>query len=229
VALQFAEANRERKEFVKVHSICHRAFVSREQLIVFVKAPRPGTVKTRIAQTAGAERACSIYCEMVSTVLRRIAPIRGTQLRFAPDEATDEIKPWLRDDWVAAPQGAGDLGERLQRAFAESFAGGAERVVIIGSDCPEVKSGDVRTAWKELKAHDLVVGPAIDGGYWLIGLRAPQPELFRAITWSSDQVLAQTLVRAKSIGLRVQLLRILGDIDTEEDWNAYVRETNANK
>jgi len=212
------------KEFENAGPFCHRAFVSREQLIVFVKAPRPGTVKTRIARTAGAERACAIYRELVATVLQKFASIRGAQLRFAPDDAPEEIKPWLRNDWVAAPQGTGDLGERLQRAFAESFAGGAERVVIVGSDCPEVKSGDIRAAWKELKSNDLVLGPAIDGGYWLIGLRAPHPELFRAVTWSSDQVLGQTLAQAKSIGLRAQLLRILSDIDTEADWNAYVSE-----
>jgi rSAM/selenodomain-associated transferase 1 len=212
------------KEFENAVRFCHRAFVSREQLIVFVKAPRPGAVKTRIAQTAGAGQACNIYREMVATVLQRVASIRGTQLRFSPDNAADEIKSWLRSDWIVTPQGAGDLGERLQRTFADSFAGGAERVVIIGSDCPEVKSGDIRAAWKELKSHDVVIGPAIDGGYWLIGLRTPQPELFRAIAWSSDRVLAQTLTQAKALGLRVQLLRILSDIDTEEDWNAYVRE-----
>ncbi|HEY0552258.1 MAG TPA: TIGR04282 family arsenosugar biosynthesis glycosyltransferase, partial [Verrucomicrobiae bacterium] len=201
--------------------------VSRELLIVFVKAPRPGTVKTRIARTAGAEWACAIYREMVETVLQKCASIRGAQLKFAPDDALDEIKPWLRNGWVAAPQGDGDLGERLQRAFAESFAGGAERVVIVGSDCPEVKSADIRAAWKELKSHDVVLGPAVDGGYWLIGLCAPRSELFRGIAWSSDQVLAQTLAQAKSIGLRIQLLRILSDIDTEEDWNAYVSETGS--
>jgi len=201
--------------------------MSREQLIVFVKAPRPGTVKTRIARTAGAERACAIYREMVAAVLQKFASIRRVQLQFAPDDALDEIKPWLREGWVAAPQGQGELGERLQRACAASFAAGAERVVMVGSDSPEVKSGDIRTAWKELKSNDLVVGPAIDGGYWLIGLRAPHPELFRAIAWSSDQVLAQTLAQAKSIGLRVQLLRILRDIDTEEDWNAYVSEAGS--
>ncbi len=201
--------------------------MSREQLIVFVKAPRPGTVKTRIARTAGAERAGAIYREMVATVLQKVGSIHGAQLRFSPDDAANEIQPWLRHDWVAAPQGGGDLGERLQRAFADSFAGSAERVVIIGSDSPEVKSGDIRAAWKELKSHDVVLGPAVDGGYWLIGLRAPQPELFRGITWSSDQVLAQTLAQAKAIGLRVQLLRILSDIDTEDDWNAYVSEAGS--
>lgn len=195
-----------------------------EQLFVFVKAPRVGTVKTRIAQTIGAERACAIYRELVETVLKNLSSIRYTQLRFSPDDSREEITRWLREDWKAEPQGTGDLGERLQSAFAEAFADGAERVVIVGSDCPEVKTQDVRAAWKELRSHDLVIGPAVDGGYWLIGLRAPQPELLREITWSSDQVLAQTLQRAKSLGLRIQLLRILNDIDTETDWNAYVQE-----
>lgn len=198
--------------------------VSKEQLIVFLKAPRPGTVKTRLAQTAGAERACAIYREMVETVLTSLGPVRQVTLCFAPDDAEDEIKPWRRAGWAAAPQGDGDLGERLHRAFASAFAAGAERVVIIGSDCPEVRSSDVRAAWQELRSFDLVAGPAADGGYWLIGLRAPQPELFRDIAWSSDQVLGQTLARAKALGLRIQLLRILTDIDTEADWNAHVAD-----
>jgi uncharacterized protein len=193
-------------------------------LIVFIKAPRVGTVKSRIARTAGAERACAIYRQLVETALGHLNSIGQVQLRFSPDDAAKEIAPWLRGNWRAEPQGAGDLGHRLRRAFEAAFANGAECVVVIGSDCPEIEATDIYAAWKELKSHDLVVGPAIDGGYWLMGLRAPHPELFEKITWSSDQVLAQTLQRAKSIGLRIQLLRILADVDTEADWNAYVRE-----
>ena len=198
--------------------------MAKEQLIVFLKAPRPGTVKTRIAQTTGAERACCIYRELVETVLRKLTPLKEVGLCFAPDDASSEIQPWLRPGWTARPQGEGDLGARLTRAFASAFAEGSERVVIIGSDCPEVKTADIRTAWKELQTHDLVVGPAVDGGYWLIGLRASQADLFRDINWSSDQVLAQTLAQARKQALRIQVLRILTDIDTEEDWNAYVSE-----
>ena len=198
--------------------------MSSERLIVFLKAPRLGTVKTRIAQTAGQQRALNIYTEMVERVLENVREVKNVELRFAPDDARDDVQPWLRDAWLAQPQGPGDLGERLQRAFADAFAHGAERVVIIGSDCPEVHARDVRAAWKELHSHDVVVGPAIDGGYWLIGLRAPQPELFQGVPWSSEQVLGETLARAKSLKLRIQLLRILTDIDTEADWNAYVRE-----
>jgi uncharacterized protein len=91
-------------------------------------------------------------------------------------------------------------------------------VVIIGSDCVELASKDIRCAWRELKTHDVVVGPAMDGGYWLIGLRAPRPELFEGIHWSTDAVLGETLQRAKALGLRIQLLRILSDVDTAEDW-----------
>ena len=196
----------------------------KEQLIIFVKAPRAGHVKTRIAATAGPQRACVIYRELVAMVLKNLKPIRDAELRFSPDDGADEIQGWRHDGWTIVPQGGSDLGSRLQRAFDSAFGRGAERVVIVGSDCPEVKAADVRTAWRELKSHDLVVGPAADGGYWLIGLRAPQPELFRGITWSSDQVLGETLQHAKSLGLRIQLLRILNDIDTEVDWNAYVRD-----
>ena len=203
---------------------CNPLRVSKERLIVFLKAPRLGTVKTRIAETVGHDRALQIYRELVETVLEGIRTVPSVELHFTPADALTEIQPWLRENRTAHAQADGDLGERMQRAFADAFASGAERVVIIGSDAPEVRTGDIRAAWKELKSHDIFVGPAIDGGDWLIGLRAPQPELFRDIAWSSEQVLGQTLARAKSLGLKIQLLRILTDVDTEEDWNAYVRE-----
>lgn len=219
------ESSSARNSIVELLSrACNSLRVSKERLIIFVKAPRLGTVKTRIAQTVGPQRALSIYRELVETVLEGVRTVPNVQLQFSPDDALGDVQPWLRENWTARVQGDGDLGERMHRAFTDAFTSGAERVVIIGSDAPEVRTADIRAAWKELKSHDLVVGPAIDGGYWLIGLRAPQPELFREISWSSEQVLGQTLARAKSLGLKIQLLRILTDVDTEEDWNAYVRE-----
>ncbi|HMJ89969.1 MAG TPA: TIGR04282 family arsenosugar biosynthesis glycosyltransferase [Candidatus Acidoferrum sp.] len=191
---------------------------SAEQLIVFVKAPRPGSVKTRMAKTMGADEACAAYRDLVTRVLDVAGKSGTVELRFAPDDARAEITPWLRDGWTAEPQGDSDLGARMHRAFTEAFARDIERVVIIGSDCVELQTKDIRSAFRELKSFDVVVGPATDGGYWLIGLRAAQAELFRDITWSSEQVLGQTLQHAKSLGLRIQLLRILSDVDTEEDW-----------
>ena len=197
--------------------------MSADKLILFVKAPRPGLVKTRLAQTVGADAACAAYRELMHAVVKNLATLPKAELCFAPADAAAEIQPWLRPGWISRAQSDGDLGRRLETAFATAFAEGAERVVIIGSDCPEVTTGDIRAAWRELRSHDIVLGPATDGGYWLIGLRQARPELFAGIAWSSETVLAETLRRAKSAGLRSQLLRILADVDTAEDWAAYQR------
>ena len=191
------------------------------KLIIFLKAPRAGSVKTRLARTLGADAACAAYRELVETLLGNLAKLSEVELRFTPDDAESEIRSWLRKGWSARPQSEGDLGCRLRRAFDEAFLAGATNVVIIGSDCPEVCATDIREAWRELRAHDVVIGPAVDGGYWLIGLRQPQPQLFEGISWSSEKVLGETMQRAKAAGLRIQVLRILMDVDTEVDWRAF--------
>jgi len=193
-----------------------------EKLIVFVKAPRPGLVKTRLAETLGAEAACAAYRRLVETQLQQLSSLPEVELRFAPDDAVAEIQPWLRPSWRARPQGDGDLGRRLRSAFAEAFAADNKAVVIVGSDCPEVTAADIREAWRELRTFDLVVGPATDGGYWLIGLRQTQPALFEGIEWSSEFVLAETLERARARGQRIQLLRILTDVDTVKEWGDFL-------
>jgi rSAM/selenodomain-associated transferase 1 len=196
-------------------------------LIVFVRAPHPGHVKTRLAQSVGPEAACLIYQILAGRVLQQIKSCRTVQLRFSPDDAEDEVRPLGRRGWTLAPQGRGDLGQRLKRAFRDGFAGGAERVAIIGSDCPEISSRDIQDAWTALDSDDLVVGPSEDGGYWLIAMRRPfsrsHAALFSVIPWSTERVLETTLRRAASLGLRVRLLRELSDIDTEKDWKAYLR------
>jgi rSAM/selenodomain-associated transferase 1 len=192
------------------------------QLIVFLKAPRPGAVKTRLASTLGIEAACATYRQLVDTLLNRITSVDSVTLCFAPDEAESEIQPWLRQGWRATAQGQGDLGERLDRAFQIAFANGAKRVLIIGSDCPDITVADLDAGWSALEFHDVVLGPATDGGYWLIGLKLPQNLLFREIPWSSSLVLQTTLARCGAARLRVQMLRMLSDIDTEEDWLRFI-------
>jgi len=166
--------------------------MSGEKLIVMVKAPRPGAVKTRLAKTIGATAACAAYRRMVGVLLSNLSSLSGVELRYTPDDAADDIQPWCQPGWTSHPQGDGDLGQRLKRAFAEAFASGAQHVAVLGSDCPEVTAGDVREAWTGLKTHELVVGPATDGGYWLIGLSQPQPQLFDGVHWSSETVRAET-------------------------------------
>jgi uncharacterized protein len=196
------------------------------RLVVFVKAPRAGAVKTRLAETLGPAAACAAYRRLVEALLANLAPLPRVELCFTPAEAGAEIQPWVRPGWLTCPQVGGDLGERLHAAFAEHFETDAQHVVIIGSDCPDVTATDIEDAWLALEGHDVVLGPALDGGYWLIGLRAPQPALFTGIPWSTDRVFGETMCRARETGLRVALLRELADVDTAADWERWLRRAN---
>lgn len=201
--------------------------MSKKCLIVFVKAPRPGTVKTRLGLGPDAE--CAVYQRLVHTLLDQLTPFHDVELRFTPSDARREIAPWLGEGWSLSPQGDGDLGDRLKKAFRDAFAAGIKRVVIIGSDCPYIRAEDIQTAWAKLETHDLVLGPAEDGGYWLIGLREPQPAVFNGIEWSSSTVLSETLSRAKALGLKISLLRTLSDVDTRQDWERFISAAAPNR
>src|SRR4051794_2953734 len=193
-----------------------------EHLIIFLKAPREGLVKTRLARAIGPEAACDAYRQLIGVLVSSLAILPEVELRFAPDDAVSEIRAWQQPTWDLRGQGEGDLGDRLQSAFANAFAGGAERVVIIGSDCPSVVVQDIEAAWGALRDHELVLGPARDGGYWLIGLNQPEPGLFRKMTWSTETVLHETVRRAQGAGLTVKLLQELADVDDERDWEEFV-------
>ncbi|HTH49039.1 MAG TPA: TIGR04282 family arsenosugar biosynthesis glycosyltransferase [Candidatus Limnocylindria bacterium] len=195
--------------------------MARSRLLVFLKAARPGTVKTRLAATIGPVRALAAYGELVATTLAAVAELGSdldVELRFTPDEARPEVESWLQPGWRAVPQGEGDLGARLTRAFADAFADSCPHVLVIGSDCPYLTAHDLRTALEALAQADLVLGPAADGGYWLLGLRAAYPEVFSGINWSTPQVRRQTLARARLAGLTLRELRTLSDVDTEAEW-----------
>jgi len=193
-----------------------------QRLIVFAKAPVVGNVKSRIANVVGAETACEIYTTILRKTFSQLRTFLDLEVRITPDALVAQFEEFTNTSWQRKPQGEGSLGERLHRAFIEAFEADSERVVIIGSDCPDVTATDIKMARQALENCDLVLGPAVDGGYWLIGLRRPCMELFQSIEWSSDKVLRQTLQHAEAANLRVHLLRELSDIDTIEDWNRYI-------
>ena len=201
--------------------------MNERRLIVFLKAPRAGAVKTRLALTLGAAEACAAYRRLVETLLRQLAALENVELCFAPDDAGSEIKPWARTTWRLTAQGAGDLGSRLDRAFRRAFDEGDKPIVLIGSDCPEIVASDIQAAWTALLSHDVVLGPATDGGYWLIGLRAPKSDLFASIPWSTNAVLRETLERCRAAGLTTRMLRELTDVDTEADWRRFLARVRA--
>jgi len=191
--------------------------MSEPRIIILVKAPRPGFVKTRLADVIGPKNACDAYCKLVNTLLGNLTDLPHAELRFTPDDAEAEISQWLYEGWTAVPQGGGDLGERMQRAITEAQC----PAILIGSDCPNINLTDITAAHKALGKHDVVLGPAVDGGYWLIGLQVPCPALFNGIQWSTKNVLRETLTSSEKAGLSVHLLRELADVDTIEDWAAF--------
>ncbi len=197
-----------------------------QHLIVFTRYPVPGTTKTRLIPALGAEAAADLQRQMTEHTLRQVArwqtcsgaPLlhRTVDVRFSGGDRS-QMEAWLGASWPYTSQGEGDLGDRLQRAFADSFAAGADQVVAMGIDCPQLTAQQLEQAMQALADHDLVLGPATDGGYYLLGLRRPCPEVFQEIAWSTDKVLQQTLAIAQGQNLRVATLAPLSDIDYPED------------
>ena len=184
----------------------------RRVCIVFARAPRLGTVKRRLARDVGDRAALRFHQGAAERLLRALARDRrfDTVLAFTPDRARWRV-PVGR-----AGQGRGDLGARMHRACARVRRG---RVVIVGSDIPGVGAGDVQSAFRALGAADAVFGPALDGGYWLVGLGPRRPARpFAGVRWSSEHALGDTL--ANFTGRRVAFLRPMQDVDTGDDWCA---------
>lgn len=196
-------------------------------LIVFVRAPRLGEVKSRLALETSEQQALTIYLHLIEALFDQLQNFENVELRFTPDDAASDFKPMLRNQWTLHAQGSGDLGDRLARAAQDAFEAGRGPVVIIGSDCPEVTQEDIEKSWDLLQHHDVVLGPAADGGYWLIGLRRPDGRLFDDIPWGTGAVFYMTGQRIREAGMTTQFLRTLSDIDTLADWEGYLARKTA--
>ncbi len=190
---------------------------------VFVKAPVAGRVKTRLAADLGPVRAAELYRRLGRQVVAAtIADTHQTVVWYASPAGGRLVRAWLDGLGVSGfnAQPDGDLGDRLRAAFASHFREGACRVVVIGSDCPGVDRGVIRDAFAALDVHDVVLGPARDGGYYLVGMKALHEPLFQGLSWSSFAVLNETRAAARSLGLTCRLLSPLRDVDTIADARA---------
>ncbi len=195
------------------------------QLLIFLKYPTPGKVKTRLAQALGARAACEAYRMCVETTLDRLHTFhRETRLWIDPPSAIAQTRRWLGRRWAYRPQQGRDLGHRLRHAVAGAFAEGAQRVVVIGTDSPWLDRGTIHQAFTALRGHDLVLGPSRDGGYYLIGVATLAPAIFSGIGWSTPRVLSQTLSKAKRLGLSVHRLPVGYDVDHVDDWQQFLNE-----
>lgn len=186
-------------------------------LIVFMKAPVPGTTKTRLADGIGTDAALDVYRACVERLARMWSSVDMHVAVFVDEnEHAGAVRAWLSLDHVHVQEGA-DLGARLKQAIAVAFAHGASRTLIIGTDAPLLDDTLLYAAERKLHDHDVVLGPAYDGGYYLVGVAEPLFELFDDISWSTDRVLTQTLGIAAERGRTCALLEPLRDIDTADD------------
>lgn len=181
----------------------------RPRLTVFAKAPRMGTAKTRLAADTGPARAMRLYRAMTARILRRVQDPRWETVLAVPDHDLAARVP----EWPAvlprAGQGGGDLGARQARMLDRPFS------VVIGTDTPDVSARDIARAFTSLRRHAAVIGPAEDGGYWLLGLRRPaRADLFEGVPWSSDETLSVLEARLPRPIMRLETRR---DIDEGAD------------
>lgn len=186
-------------------------------LLFFVKYPQPGKVKTRLAKSVGQEQAAAMYKTLVEKNFAVIRPLHCTAcdcwIAFDPPQQETLMRAWLTElPCYIAQQGEG-LGERLNHAFQEMFQRGYTRVAALGSDTLNLNAELIQNAFENLKNHDVVLGPARDGGYYLIALNRLHPALFEGIAWSTPDVLPQTLRVIHHLNLKVHELSSLDDLD----------------
>jgi len=191
--------------------------MSKSLLILFAKNPALGNVKSRLAATLGDVKAFAIYHKLLSYTIEITQDLKFDKAVFYSDYVDTEDK-WSNSTYQKFTQHGTDLGARMQNAFEKGFELDYSKIVIIGTDNLELTSTVIEASFKLLDKNDCVIGPAKDGGYYLIGMKKLHPKLFENKVWSSSSVLIDTLSDLKSLRISHELLAELNDIDTEEDW-----------
>ncbi|WP_375419489.1 TIGR04282 family arsenosugar biosynthesis glycosyltransferase [uncultured Hymenobacter sp.] len=191
-------------------------------LLIFARPPELGQVKTRLAQGIGPAAALAVYEELLALTRAAAAGVAAHKTVWltaaGPSRAVTE-NHWPGYEQRVQP--AGDLGARMSAAFQAAFAAGATAAVVIGTDCPDLSAELLEKAFQALATHDAVLGPAVDGGYYLLGMKALIPDFFLNKPWSTAAVRAATLTDARRLGLRVAELPQLRDVDTAADLAAW--------
>lgn len=194
-------------------------------LVVVAKAPVPGKVKTRLIPRFTPEEAADLYGCFLRDRIVTLDTLTGVDLAIAytPFNAREMFAPFGQNGLSLFPQKGKDLGERLNNIFIEKLGGGYGAVTIIDSDTPDLPQYTIQESFKRLRTDqtDVVFGPCHDGGYYLVGMRKPHPELFYDIPWSTETVLSKTLEKAAKLGVKTDLLQWRNDLDTFEDLVAF--------
>lgn len=188
------------------------------------KDPVLGHCKTRLAQSLGDEKALEIYIQLLDYTAEITEKVEAERFIFSTSKLNDKSR-WENPKTQFQIQSQGDLGTRMHNAIRHVFDLGFEKAIVIGSDCAEMNAQDIEKAFNELESKDIVIGPAIDGGYYLIGMKKLTPSLFQNIEWSTASVCKDTISKVKKLNLSFARLPEKSDIDYEEDLKreGYVR------
>ncbi len=191
-------------------------------LVIFVKDPVPGKVKTRMQPTLTPAQSCNLYRAMGLDIVSNISANStfDIEIHFWPPDATSKIRNWLKVPYPLLPQSEGDLGKKMMSAFENAFKAGYKRCVIIGSDLPNINTQRILAAFEALQTFDLVLGPTTDGGYYLIGSSKRLPQLFNNVAWSTETVYEQTMHNAEAQQISTHILPIETDIDSIDEVKA---------
>jgi uncharacterized protein len=186
---------------------------------MFAKEPRPGRVKTRLAASVSGAWAAAVADAFLLDCLDRFSTVEARRvLCYFPADARRFFESCAAGRFLTTPQTAGDLGARMAAFFAQQFQEGADRVLLVGSDSPTVPLAFIEQAFAMLREADIVLGPATDGGYYLIGCASPMARVFEGISWGTSNVLRETMEMIGRHGHRVSLLPPWYDVDNLDDW-----------
>ncbi|MEO1435128.1 MAG: TIGR04282 family arsenosugar biosynthesis glycosyltransferase [Bacteroidota bacterium] len=188
-------------------------------LLIFIKNPEKGKVKTRLARTLGDDQALEIYLRLLKHT-RTVSQQVDSKRYLYYSQFINQQDDWSNEAFEKRIQASGNLGNRMEAAFREHLSD-HHKVLIIGSDCAQIRSHHLQEAFELLDHHSVVIGPAKDGGYYLLGMNARHDFLFESMPWSQDNLLEQTLKKLKEQSVSYELLSALSDVDTEAEWKAY--------
>ena len=185
---------------------------------IFAKEPRPGRVKSRLASASSPEWAARVADALLRDTVARLARINARRfLVYSPNQAKEYFATLAGNQYQLISQEEGDLGRRMEQFIIGQLRTGARHIIIVGTDSPTMPAAWIERAFQELEQADLVIGPATDGGYNLLGCSGPPPPIFTNISWGSEKVLWETISRLSDLSLRVTLLPPCPDVDTIAD------------
>ena len=190
--------------------------LKKDALLIFQKNMILGKAKTRIAASVGDKKALEIYNKLVLFTHRVISNLDSQKFIFFSNHLENELH--YEAEYILKIQKGNSLGDRMINALSTIFSLGHAKAILIGTDCGEISEQILEKAFNSLNHSDVVLGPAEDGGYYLIGMKALNPLFFQGIDWSTDKVLSQTIQIIENEGLTVDLLPVLADVDTYKDW-----------